>query len=1275
MCKSKQWYLSIISILIITLTLVKSQNAAKAEIIPAKNDTNTIVNPDSKDNSEINITGGASAGGNLFHSFEKFGIDEGQTANFISNPLIQNILMRVKGGEASVINGTLQVTGGNSNLYFMNPAGIVFGSGASLNVPGAFIATTANGIGFGNQWFNATGVNDYTYLVGEPSQFGFTMSQPGAIANNAVLSSSGNIVLIGGTVLNTGAISSWGGQVVVATVPGERVVRISQPGQILSLEVEPLSTQPNLPNNWSIPIVSLPQLLTGGNVTDASGVTITKDKVVLTGSGIEVKEGDIATTSIYGQNVTLAAGNQITIEEAIFTANLSGVIESLPDIILVPEIIGQDPGISSPPPPGVKNTVNTVTPPVLGVININTNIDTVTPPVLEATNSITPPVVSGTANLTNPSVVASQNSSRSPAQTQNVSNNTTVKPNEFKVSSLPSISLLQLIKQPSTELPTDSNVKIVQEDNYRKIATNRLFDQGIQYYRNNQFTNARSNWEKALSIYRENRDTSGEGATLGALGGVHLYLNDYKKAAEYSSKFLSLARKEGNLKSQAQALVNLGIAHKVLGQYSEALGDYKEALSIATKISAVEIQVQVLGNLGNAYEILGDYDSAVDTYQQSLKLARQLKMSTAEAIILGNLGAVYANLANYNKAITSYEQSLQISKNLNERSIQASTLINLGSIYHTMNSVSNHIDKARIHYEQALQIAITTGDKRREAEALASLGLVYKDFSDYPKAIKYQEQSVAIAKELKDPVIKGLTLNNLGHTLYSAGKFSDAEQKLRNAIQIYDSLRPGLNDSYKVSIFDTQAFTYSLLQQILIAAKKPTSALEASEQSRARAFKELLANRVNENNKSLASTNTAVESANSSINIDRIRKIAREQNATLVEYSIVRDNDFKARGKQQGREQDLFIWVVKPTGEVSFRQVDLKPFWNKEATLTSAIEISRCLIVDPFADCGKQMQAIRSLKHHISTSTSAKSTKSQDYRQILHQYLIEPIADLLPNNPVENVIFIPQGSLFLVPFAALQDKDGNYLIEKHTIRTAPSIQVLDLTSTLRIKRQSENSLSKNSSKSSLIVGNPIMPKISLEPGQPLQKLPQLPYSQQESLDIAKILNTTAITGAEATKSNIISKMASSRFVHLATHGLLEYGTSNGRVSLQGLGIPGAIALAPSNTDDGLLTANEIINLRLNAELVVLSACRTGEGRISGDGVIGLSRSFISAGVESVIVSLWNVRDVQTAKLMKSFYQALDKNPNKASALRQAMLTTMKQDTEPLYWAGFTLIGE
>ena len=142
-------------------------------------------------------------------------------------------------------------------------------------------------------------------------------------------------------------------------------------------------------------------------------------------------------------------------------------------------------------------------------------------------------------------------------------------------------------------------------------------------------------------------------------------------------------------------------------------------------------------------------------------------------------------------------------------------------------------------------------------------------------------------------------------------------------------------------------------------------------------------------------------------------------------------------------------------------------------------------------------------------------------------------------------------------------------------------------------------------------------------------------------------------------------MPNARIIHLATHGLFD--------DIRGLG--SAIALAPSGKDDGLLTAEEILNLKLNAELVVLSACDTGRGRLTGDGVIGLSRSLISAGVPSVIVSLWRVPDNTTAGLMVEFYRQLDNNPDKAQALRQAMLNTMKQHPNPRDWAAFTLIGE
>ncbi len=190
----------------------------------------------------------------------------------------------------------------------------------------------------------------------------------------------------------------------------------------------------------------------------------------------------------------------------------------------------------------------------------------------------------------------------------------------------------------------------------------------------------------------------------------------------------------------------------------------------------------------------------------------------------------------------------------------------------------------------------------------------------------------------------------------------------------------------------------------------------------------------------------------------------------------------------------------------------------------------------------------------------------------------------------------------------------------------------------------------------LVVGNPVpMPK----------QLPSLPRTEEESTEIATLLKTQAVTRKAATKAAIVQKLAGARIIHLATHGILD--------DVQGLG--SAIALAPSGKDNGLLTAEEILSMKLNADLVVLSACNTGNGRITGDGVIGLSRSFISAGVSSVIVSLWSVQDNPTPLLMANFYRQMLQKPDKAQALRQAMLTTMKQYPSPEYWAAFTLMGE
>ncbi|MEM9908508.1 MAG: CHAT domain-containing protein, partial [Cyanobacteria bacterium P01_D01_bin.44] len=282
-----------------------------------------------------------------------------------------------------------------------------------------------------------------------------------------------------------------------------------------------------------------------------------------------------------------------------------------------------------------------------------------------------------------------------------------------------------------------------------------------------------------------------------------------------------------------------------------------------------------------------------------------------------------------------------------------------------------------------------------------------------------------------------------------------------------------------------------------------------------------------------------------------------------------------------------------------------------------------------------------------------------------------PIADQLPTDPMAKVVFVPHRSLFLVPFAALKNTQGRYLIEDHTIAIAPSLQTLDLL-------QQRSPSASSDFRPAVIVGNPQMPKLPPKLGQQPQQLTALPGAEAEAVAIAPLLNAQPLIGAAATETAVRAQLTQAKTIHLATHGFFD----------DQQGLQSAIALTPatdeaitelnladSAPDDGLLTAQEVLDLTLQADLVVLSACNTGRGKITGDGVVGLSRSFLGAGANSLVASLWSVPDRSTAFLMSAFYQNLQTNPDKAQALRQAMLATQAQYPNPRDWAAFVLIGQ
>jgi CHAT domain-containing protein/Tfp pilus assembly protein PilF len=759
---------------------------------------------------------------------------------------------------------------------------------------------------------------------------------------------------------------------------------------------------------------------------------------------------------------------------------------------------------------------------------------------------------------------------------------------------------------------------IKQEFDDRRAQGTILNNIGTVYRNLRDYQNALSSYQQALTLLKSVYDKAGEGTTLNNIGGIYDSLGQYTKALEVYQQALTLFATVSDRVGEGTTLNNIGVLYRNLGEYQKALDSYQQALGILQDAGKRALVGTTLNNLGEVYDNLGQHEKALEFYQQALAIRKKLTDKAGEGTTLNSIGAAYRNLGNYQKSLDSYQQALAIKNELGDVVGKATTLNNIGNIYLDQDQYAQAVEV----YQQALAIYKQVNDRPDMGTVLNNMGSAFLKLGDLNKAIDYQQQSLAIARDVKDRLGEGAALENLGNAYYQSGNFVKATETLRAAIEVQESLRPGLSDANKVSIFETQVRTYEILQKALVAQNNIEAALEIAERGRARAFVELLAKRL--------SPTPDAQLTISPPTIQQIRQIARSQNATLVEYSIISD-------------RELFIWVVNPTGEVAFRQVDL-------TSLNSSL--------DEFVSQIRAEIGIRSRGSLIPVAnTRANQTQRSQQRQRLqqlYQLLIQPIAEFLPKNATDRVILIPQKSLFLVPFSALQDSDGKYLIEQHTILTAPAIQVLALTHQQR---------QRISGRGALVVGNPTIARQH----QQEYRLVQLPGAQREAIEIATLLKTTAIIGDRPTKSAILQQISNARIIHLATHGLLD--------DVKKLGIPGAIILAPSGDDNGLLTAGEILDLKLNAELVVLSACDTGQGKLTGDGVIGLSRSLFAAGVPSAIVTLWKIPDDPTASLMTEFYQNLQQNPDKAQALRQAMLTTMKQYPNPLNWAAFTLIGE
>jgi CHAT domain-containing protein len=502
-------------------------------------------------------------------------------------------------------------------------------------------------------------------------------------------------------------------------------------------------------------------------------------------------------------------------------------------------------------------------------------------------------------------------------------------------------------------------------------------------------------------------------------------------------------------------------------------------------------------------------------------------------------------------------------------------------------------------------------DMEFEANRLSSLGLAYLGQKNYPKAIAAFRESATLAKANPHPGGKGtqaIALNNLGAALYLNKQLPEAEPVIREAMAVMETLRDQQqgNELLTIQFFDNQqSFLYRTLQQVLVGQGKVAEALEIAERGRARILVEQL---IRQRSRPTTASSSLSPAPVRPITVQEIQQLAKAQNLTLVEYSFFPDTSeifIPGRDKDelQNKPAKLYIWVVQPTGKIQFQAVDLtEPQWRSQTIAERVLAARKGLGV---TGRGPSIE-IEPLSPEAAAQAARKPLED------LHQLLIAPIAKFLPSDPNAPVAFIPQESSFLVPFAALKSQSGQYLIEQYPILTAPSIQTLAITQQQRQRLGNQQTIPPEEA---LIVGIPEEQVIQIA-GKP-ETFSALLGAGKEAESIMQIFKTQALLSRQATKAAVLARMPQSRVIHLAAHGLLD--------DFKGLGIPGAIALTPADKqpNDGLLTADEIADLNLKAELVVLSACDTGRGSISGDGVIGLSRSLMRAGVPSIVVSLWS----------------------------------------------------
>ena len=736
---------------------------------------------------------------------------------------------------------------------------------------------------------------------------------------------------------------------------------------------------------------------------------------------------------------------------------------------------------------------------------------------------------------------------------------------------------------------------------------------------------------KGMKIATEIGDQGGKGTAYGNLGSAYHSLGEYRKAIEYHEKHLEIATEIGDQRGEGAAYGNLGDAFDSLGEYRKAIEYHGKHLKIASEIGNQGGKRAACGSLGNAYQSLGDFRKAIEYHGKCLKLAKESGDQRGEGRTYGNLGTACRSLGEYRKAMEYHEKCLKIAIEIGDQGGEGAAYGNLGNTYH---SLGDH-QKAIEYHEKYLKIATEIGDQGGEGGAYGNLGIAYHSLGDYRKAIECLEKGLTIAKKIGDQGGELSAYHNIGTLHLSLKQFEIAVDNFVSALDAFVSLRSLLKseDYWKITFRELHESTYTGLCKSLLGIGKVDEALFAAEQGRAQTLSDnLLIQYTLLTPLSTASTDTK----------ETISRLLAELSTPII-FLVT-------------KELTIDIWFLRRDKKIAFSQGRLDGDRREKDPIRVLLETAiKSMNAEVNVRC--EDRTFGEIENEYPSIRGERGEKVGNLSLLpldnpfkpFYDAVIGPIADLLEPQDDELVI-VPDGALCFTPWAAI--------IESLRIRTAPSLTSYQLISSLPVDHH------KNTG--ALLVGNPCLDQVNLK-----EPITALPFAQKEVEMIASILNTSPLTGSEATKAEVIKQMSSVGLIHIAAHG----NEHTGEIILSPN--PGWTSKCPQKKDF-ILKMSDVQGANLSARLVVLSCCHTGRGRIlKGEGVVGIARAFLAAGARSVLVTLWAIDDEATMEFMKCFYHHLKEGKTASAAVHQSMkcLRESENFSEMKYWAPFQLIGD